>query len=101
MEIKKYWTKTKSFFKDLFGYKDKKSLEYEKELINLYNNFMSSLYQLYYGFSGKRLQFAPVTSASFRRNYDDLFSDNVRRDFNIYETGKGIILRRKGLENHL
>jgi hypothetical protein len=101
MGIKQYWTKTKGFFKDLFGYKDKKILEYEKELVNLYNNLMSGMERLYYGFSGERLNFAPITSTSFRTNYDDLFSDSVRRDFNIYQINKGMMLRRKNLEEYL
>lgn len=99
MGIKQYWTKTKSFFKDLFGYKDKKSLEYEAELINLYNSFMSSLYQLYYGFSGQKLQFTPITT--LRTNYGDLFSDSIKNNFNLYETDNGLRLIRKNLEERL
>lgn len=103
MKIIKYLKKTKEFFKDLFGYEDKISnkldneiIKYEEELINMYNNLMFGLKEMYFKFSGQRLQLQPISYMG--RDYDDLFSDNVRKEFNIYQTSRGLMLRRKGLE---
>jgi|SRR3989344_4529596 len=99
MSLKKYFAKIRNLFKNKKENLSRDLLIYEKDLINLYNNLMLSLEKMYFSFSGERLQFIPI--GSFRQNYDDLFSKEIKDDFNIYQTNKGIILRRKGLEKHL
>lgn len=100
MGIKQYWTKTKEFVKNLFGYKEKINNKiFDEKLISIYNNFMSSLERLYLEFSGQRLQFQPISSV--KTNYESLFSENTGKEFNIYQTDKGLKLVRKNLEGYL
>ncbi len=105
MTLKKYFNKTKKFFSNLFNYKEKKRnlskqlLKYEKELINLYNNLMFSLERFYWSFDNQTPHFVPITSLN--TDYSRLFNKNIRDEFDIYETKRGLTLQRKGLENYI
>jgi hypothetical protein len=103
MTLKKYLTRTKEFFRDIFNLNKRQtplsnlSRKYQKETLKFYNEILRGLEKLYFNVYGQNMKLSPLTP--LRTSYDDLFNEDIRKEFNVHGDGTRLILKRKTLED--